>query len=184
MSVLWKPNFKLRALLTLNGWHDSGYTQMGQLFGIAELSPLAPLSPNIANYPSRRRTIRRPVGTSASTFRRSTRSPARARVDLRHHSQSWSQRHAQRPLKSMGPGSVVNRAVNPPIDGAAQEQVVFQLVVADRLGPPRDHTFTSVTSFQRFTRDAESTVPAWRCRTTRPAAWQDHRRLPGISPLR
>jgi outer membrane receptor protein involved in Fe transport len=50
-SVLWKPNDKFKALLTLNGWQDKGYNQDGQLFGIAELSELAPLSPYIANYP-------------------------------------------------------------------------------------------------------------------------------------
>jgi outer membrane receptor protein involved in Fe transport len=50
-SVLWKPNDKFKALLTLNGWQDKGYNQDGQLFGIAELSELAPLSPSIANYP-------------------------------------------------------------------------------------------------------------------------------------
>ena len=50
LSILWKPTTNFKALLTVNGWHDTGYTQMGQLFGIAELSPLAPLSSAIANY--------------------------------------------------------------------------------------------------------------------------------------
>ena len=50
-SVLWKPNDKFKALLTLGGWQDKGWNQNGQLFGIAELSQLAPLSPTIANYP-------------------------------------------------------------------------------------------------------------------------------------
>jgi outer membrane receptor protein involved in Fe transport len=51
LSLLWRPTSKLKALLTISGWHDEGYNQMGQLFGIAELSPLAPLSPYIKNYP-------------------------------------------------------------------------------------------------------------------------------------
>ncbi len=50
-SVSWKPNDKFKALLTLNGWQDKGYNQTGQLFGIAELSGIAPLAPQIANYP-------------------------------------------------------------------------------------------------------------------------------------
>jgi len=50
-SLLWKPTSNFKALLTLNGWHDRSYTQEGQLFGIAELSPLAPLDPLIKNYP-------------------------------------------------------------------------------------------------------------------------------------
>ena len=50
-SVLWKPNDRFKALLTLNGWQDKGWDQNGQLFGIAELSTLAPLAPAIANFP-------------------------------------------------------------------------------------------------------------------------------------
>jgi iron complex outermembrane recepter protein len=51
ISALWKPTSHFKALLTLNAWRDRGYTQMGQLYGIAELSPLATLAPAIANYP-------------------------------------------------------------------------------------------------------------------------------------
>ena len=50
-SLLWKPNDKFKALFTANGWMDKGYSQSGQLYGIAELSSIAPLSPYIANYP-------------------------------------------------------------------------------------------------------------------------------------
>jgi outer membrane receptor protein involved in Fe transport len=50
-AILWKPSDKFKALLTLNGWQDKGYNQVGQLYGIAELSGIAPLSPYIANYP-------------------------------------------------------------------------------------------------------------------------------------
>ena len=50
-SVLWKPNDKFKALLTLSGWQDKGWNQNGQLFGIAELSAVAPLASSIANYP-------------------------------------------------------------------------------------------------------------------------------------
>jgi iron complex outermembrane receptor protein len=51
IAVQWKPTDQFRALLTVNSWRDRGWTQMGQLYGIAELSPLAPLSPFIRNYP-------------------------------------------------------------------------------------------------------------------------------------
>jgi outer membrane receptor protein involved in Fe transport len=50
-SVSWKPNDRFKALLTVNGWQDKGWDQNGQLFGIAELSPVAPLAPAIANFP-------------------------------------------------------------------------------------------------------------------------------------
>jgi outer membrane receptor protein involved in Fe transport len=51
ISLLWKPNDKFKALLTVNGWQDKSYNQMGQLYGLAELSPIAPLAQSIINYP-------------------------------------------------------------------------------------------------------------------------------------
>ena len=51
ISLLWKPNDRFKALLTVNGWQDKSYNQMGQLYGIAELSPKAPIDPAIVNYP-------------------------------------------------------------------------------------------------------------------------------------
>jgi iron complex outermembrane receptor protein len=51
MSLQWKPNDRFKALLTLSGWQDKGYTQMGQLYGVAALSPLGYLDPLISAYP-------------------------------------------------------------------------------------------------------------------------------------
>ncbi|HEY2706821.1 MAG TPA: TonB-dependent receptor [Caulobacteraceae bacterium] len=51
LSLLWKPTSNFRALFTATAWRDKGWTQNGQLYGIAELSPLAPLAPAILNYP-------------------------------------------------------------------------------------------------------------------------------------
>ncbi len=39
ISLLWKPTDRFKALLTVNGWQDKSYNQMGQLYGLAELSP-------------------------------------------------------------------------------------------------------------------------------------------------
>jgi outer membrane receptor protein involved in Fe transport len=50
-SVLWKPTDRFKALLTVNGWQDKSYNQMGQLYGFAQLSPSQPLSPTISGYP-------------------------------------------------------------------------------------------------------------------------------------
>jgi outer membrane receptor protein involved in Fe transport len=50
-SLQWKPNDNFKALLTLNGWQDKSYNQVGQLFGIARESPTNPLAPAVANYP-------------------------------------------------------------------------------------------------------------------------------------
>jgi outer membrane receptor protein involved in Fe transport len=35
LSLQWKPTDKFTALLTLNGWEDKGYNQVGQLYGLA-----------------------------------------------------------------------------------------------------------------------------------------------------
>jgi outer membrane receptor protein involved in Fe transport len=35
LSLQWKPTDKFKALLTLNGWEDKGYNQVGQLYGLA-----------------------------------------------------------------------------------------------------------------------------------------------------
>jgi iron complex outermembrane recepter protein len=49
VSLLWKPTDKFKALLTVNGWQDKSFTQMGQLYGIAEQR--GPLDPAIFGYP-------------------------------------------------------------------------------------------------------------------------------------
>src|SRR6185437_2793654 len=35
LSLEWKPNSNFTALMTVNGWKDKGYNQVGQLFGLA-----------------------------------------------------------------------------------------------------------------------------------------------------
>ncbi len=35
LSLQWKPNSNFTALLTVNGWKDKGYDQVGQLYGLA-----------------------------------------------------------------------------------------------------------------------------------------------------
>jgi outer membrane receptor protein involved in Fe transport len=35
LAFQWKPTDKFRALLTLSGWQDKGYNQVGQLYGLA-----------------------------------------------------------------------------------------------------------------------------------------------------
>jgi iron complex outermembrane receptor protein len=51
VSLLWKPNDRFKAALTVSGWQDKSYNQVGQLFGIAKLSPSAALDPAIQNFP-------------------------------------------------------------------------------------------------------------------------------------
>jgi iron complex outermembrane recepter protein len=156
ISVLWKPTSKLRALLTLNAWRDKGYTQMAQLFGIAELSPLAPLSPTIANYPLAPQNDRAagwnqcvnvsdfdPIANQAQGKTYNTiPNPGPSAIP-------------NGPPESMGPGSVV-QAGGQPTDCTAprKNNTYFDATLRVDYDLTPDVTFTSLTSFQRFSRDA------------------------------
>jgi len=155
-SVLWKPTPKLRALVTLNGWQDKGYTQMGQLFGIAELSPLAPLSPTIANYPLAAHNDQAagwnqcvnvspfdPIANqSAGVTYNTIPNPGPGAIP-------------NGPAESMGPGSVV-QAGGQPTDCTAprKNNTYFDGTLRLDYDLNGDLTFTSLTSVQKFSRDA------------------------------
>ena len=51
LSLSWSPNDQFKATLTINGWQDKGYNQVGQLFAVGAKSPAATLSPQILDYP-------------------------------------------------------------------------------------------------------------------------------------
>jgi outer membrane receptor protein involved in Fe transport len=43
VALQWQPTDNIKASLTVNAWQDKGYTQNGQLFGIAGPQPAGPL---------------------------------------------------------------------------------------------------------------------------------------------
>jgi iron complex outermembrane recepter protein len=49
VSLLWKPTDQFKALLTVSGWQDKSFTQMGQLYGRVYMRGL--VAPAIAAYP-------------------------------------------------------------------------------------------------------------------------------------
>jgi outer membrane receptor protein involved in Fe transport len=156
LSVLWRPNDKLKALLTLNGWHDSGFTQMGQLFGIAELSQLAPLSPTIKNYPLA------PHNDQAAGWNQCVNvSPydpiANQAAGTQYASIPNPGPNAvpNGPLESMGPGSVA-QAGGQPTDCVAPRKNNTYLNPTLRLDYDLggDMTLTSLTEYQKFNRTA------------------------------
>ena len=51
LSLQWKPTDHFTALLTLNGWEDKGYNQVGQLYGLAGGRNHA-MPPFLLNYPN------------------------------------------------------------------------------------------------------------------------------------
>jgi iron complex outermembrane receptor protein len=156
LSFLWKPTPKFKALLTFNGWHDAGYTQMGQLFGIAELSPLAPLSPTILNYPLAPHNDQAagwnqcvnkspfdPIANQAAGTQYGTvPNPGNAAVN-------------NGPLESQGPGSVA-QAGGQPTDCTAprKNNTYFSPTLRMDYDLGNDMVVTSLTSFQKFNRTA------------------------------
>jgi iron complex outermembrane receptor protein len=154
LSVLWKPTSNIKALLTVNGWHDTGYTQMGQLFGIAELSPLSPLSPYIANYPLA------PHNDQAAGWNRCVNvSPfdpiagQAAGTQLGSIPNPGPNAKPDGPLESEGPGSVA-QAGGQPTDCTAPRKNEWFFNPSLRLDFDLGHNLvlTSLTQVQKFNR--------------------------------
>ncbi|HWA61935.1 MAG TPA: TonB-dependent receptor [Caulobacteraceae bacterium] len=150
LSVQWKPTDKFKALLTLNSWLDRGWTQMGQLYGIAELSPLAPLAPAIANYPLA------PHNDQAagwnSCVNNSPFDPI-ANQQLGHVEANLNPTMAGAPAESMGPGSVVQAGGQPTsCEPARKHNTYFSAALRMDYELGAGMTVTSLTSVQRFSR--------------------------------
>ena len=156
LSFAWKPTSNFKALLTLNGWHDGGYTQAGQLFGIAELSPLAPLSPTIANYPLA------PHNDQAAGWNQCVNTspfdPIAGQANGTQYATIPNPGNGaipDGPLESMGPGSVVQAGGQPTSCTALRKNNTYfgpSLRMDYDLG--NDMTVTSLTEFQKFNRTA------------------------------
>ena len=156
LSFLWKPTEKFKALLTFNGWHDAGYNQMPQLFGIAELSPLAPLSPAILNYP-----LAPHNDQSASWNQCVNVSPFDPIAGQANGTQYATIQNGGNtatptgPLESMGPGSAAQNGGQPTDCVAPRKNNTYfspSLRLDYDLG--NDVTVTSLTNFQKFNRTA------------------------------
>lgn len=150
ISLLWKPVDSFRALLTLTGWRDKGWTQMGQLYGIAELSPLAPLSPFIANYPLA------PHNDQAagwnSCVNNSPFDPI-ANQQLGTVFPNLNPTVPNAPPESMGPGSVVQAGGQPTsCEPARKNNSYFNGTLRMDWELGHDMTATSLTSVQQFSR--------------------------------
>jgi outer membrane receptor protein involved in Fe transport len=156
LAFLWKPTSNFKALLTVNGWHDAGYNQMPQLFGIAELSPLAPLSPTILNYPLA------PHNDQAASWNQcvnvSPYDPIAGQANGTQYATIPNPGNAavpNGPLESMGPGSVV-QAGGQPTDCVAPKKnnTYFSPSLRMDYDLGNDVTLTSLTEYQKFNRTA------------------------------
>jgi outer membrane receptor protein involved in Fe transport len=151
LSFLWKPTSRFHALLTLDAWQDRGYTQMGQLYGIAELSPLAPLAPSILNYPLA------PHNDQAAGFmncvNNSPYDPIAGQSGAVSPTGPLVPTNLPGVFESQGPGSTVQAGGQPTACEAPRKNNTFfsgTLRMDYDLG--NDITLTSLTSFERFSR--------------------------------
>jgi outer membrane receptor protein involved in Fe transport len=156
LSLLWKPTSRFKALLTISGWHDEGYNQMGQLFGIAELSPLAPLSPYIKNYPLA------PNNDQAASWNKcvnvSPFDPIAGQAAGTQYAtipNPGPNAVPNGPLESMGPGSVA-QAGGQPTDCVAprKNNTFFNPTLRLDYDLGGDLVATSITQVQKFNRTA------------------------------
>jgi outer membrane receptor protein involved in Fe transport len=151
LSFLWRPTSKFRALLTLNAWQDKGYTQMGQLYGVAELSPLAPLAPSILNYPLA------PHNDQAAGFMNCVNNSPYDPIANQSGAVS-----ATGPLvptnqpgvfESQGPGSTVQAGGQPTsCEAPRKNNTFFSSTLRMDYDLGNDITVTSLTAFERFSR--------------------------------
>lgn len=150
VSLLWKPTDEFRAYLTLNSWRDRGWTQMGQLFGIAELSPLAPLSPFIKNYPIA------PKNNQAAGWNTCVNNSPFDPIQNQQLGTLFPNLNPtlpNAPPESMGPGSVVQAGGQPTsCEPAKKDNSYFSAALRMDYNIGNDMTITSLSSIQRFSR--------------------------------
>jgi iron complex outermembrane receptor protein len=153
LSVLWKPTSRFKALLTVGAWQDKGFTQMGQLYGIAELSPLAPLAPSILNYPLA------PHNDQAAGWNtcvnNSPYDPIANQTGTVSPTGPLVPTNLPGVFESQGPGSTVQQGGQPTSCEAERKNNTFfnaSLRMDYDLG--NDISVTSLTSFERFSRHA------------------------------
>ncbi len=152
LSLLWKPTDRFKALLTLNAWQDKGWNQFGQLYGIAELSPLAPLAPAIANYPLAPHNDQAAAWNSC--VNNSPFDPI-ANQNLGATVKNINPTVPNNPPESQGPGSIVQVGGQPTsCEPARKNNTYFSGTLRLDYDLGGDLTLTSLTDFQRFSRHA------------------------------
>ena len=153
LSALWQPTSKFKALLTLNSWQDKGATQAGQLYGIAELSTLAPLAPGILNYPLAPHD-NQSAGWN-SCVNNSPYDPIANQTGAVSGTGPQVPTNLPGVFESQGPGSTVQQGGQPTSCEPLRKNNTFfsgSLRMDYDLGG--DMTVTSMTSFERFSRHA------------------------------
>jgi outer membrane receptor protein involved in Fe transport len=149
-SALWKPNDRFKAYFVMNGWQDKSYDQVGQFYGVTPLSPSVAISPGIANYPFA------PHNNQAAAWLNCVNSDPFDPITGQEFGTTFNAPNANLPgvPESQGTGSVVQAGGQPehcvPMK-RNNNYYSFALRMDYDLG--HDLTVTSLTDYQRFTRD-------------------------------
>ncbi|HEX7946403.1 MAG TPA: TonB-dependent receptor, partial [Phenylobacterium sp.] len=149
LTLQWQPTDNIKASLTVNAWQDKGYTQNGQLFGIAVLSPLAPLAPAIRDYPLA------PHNNRAADFNTCVNNSPFDPIANQQLGTTFPSLNPTFPVPplSQGPGSVVQAGGQPTsCQQARKDNTYFNPVLRLDIGLGHDITLTSLTSTQSFSR--------------------------------
>ena len=150
LTLQWKPSSRFKSLLTISAWQDKGWTQMGQLYGIAELSPLAPLAPAIRDYPL---APHNDQAAGWNTCVNNSPFDPIANQQLGHVEPNQNFTMPNAPAESMGPGSVVQAGGQPTsCEPARKNNTFFSASLRMDYDLGNDITVTSLTSVQKFSR--------------------------------
>ena len=146
-TLLWKPTDSLKALLTINGWHDEGYNQEPQFYGPAENIPIGPIDPYILNYPLP------PHNDRAAGFNNCINNSPYDPIANQGAGALWLTPTGHQ--ESMGLGSVVqsggqSTSCQPP----RKDNTYFSVTPRIDWDLGGDLTFTSLSEYQHFHREA------------------------------
>jgi iron complex outermembrane receptor protein len=147
VALQWKPNDNFKALLTLSGWQDKSYNQMGQLYGLAELSPGSPLDPNMIAYP------KAPHTPEAAGWNQCVNTSPYDPIAGQQYGALWMTPTGV--YESQGPGSTVQAGGQPTHCVPPRNNNTYYsgtLRMDYDLG--HDMTVTSLTEYQKFNRTA------------------------------
>ena len=145
LSVLWKPNENLRALLTLSGWQDNGYNQVPQLFGFAPLNPNAGTPATYRNYPFA------PSNDQAAGWNSCVNTSPYDPIAGQQYGVTFPTPTG--PRESAGPGSVAQAGGQPTVcEPIRRNNSYYAATLRLDYSLPNDMTATSLTEYQHLDR--------------------------------
>ena len=147
ISALWKPTDTFKSLLTLNAWRDRGYTQEGQYYAFAALSPTPAsfLSAPMMAFPAA------PHNDRAADFNSCVNTSPFNPIIGQASGAQWLTPLGT--LISEGPGSAVRAGGQPAVcEQPRKDNTYYSVALRMDKELPSALTLTSLTSYQHFDR--------------------------------